>query len=373
MNELKTLQVEALTYSDTFEAAVDRNFRNRPSHRADDAGHYNVEKMIAKYGGKLIRSRQEYITSPSGMTVQLQWGSLCFELEKDLFVTLLVKGNSISRGRVEDEFKVTVTADTPKRAAETLAKLRKDFNSQIEHHGPGFFIMTGGRRPERAPLEDSHRLSQEQLILHYGPDFSKWCAEFLTGLNEPGISVLCGETGTGKTSFIRHVMSALCETHRFYFVPVDNFGLLTSGSLSDFWKSEQREHPAASKVLVLEDAETLLREREEAGSPVSSILNLTDGLMTQFVKLHLIATLNCKRKSLDKALLRPGRLRFFRDFGRVPQAQALEIAKRYGLNITRQEDYSLAEIFASEKFKDHTSGAVKEKGAFGFAPRRHGK
>jgi hypothetical protein len=363
----RVLQVETINYTDTFDYIVSRQFRNRPTHRAEDTACYDIDSMVKAYQDKLIRSRQEYVPSPSGLTTQLRWASLCFELEQDLFVVVLAKNNASARARTVDEFKITVTTLSPQRAAETLASLRNKFIPKVEHHGPGFFIMTGtSRRAEWAPLEETHRLNQEQLSLHYGEEASKWAVDFVSGLNETGISILCGEAGTGKTSFLRHVMSVLCETHRFYFVPVDNFGLLTSGSLTDFWKGEQREHPDAAKVLVLEDAETLLRERDEEGSPVSTILNLTDGLMTQFIKLHLVATLNCKRSALDKALLRPGRLRFFRDFPRLTHAQAMQIAQHYGLKLAKHSDYSLAEIFASEKFSERTSGAVKEKRPIGF-------
>jgi SpoVK/Ycf46/Vps4 family AAA+-type ATPase len=159
-------------------------------------------------------------------------------------------------------------------------------------------------------------------------------------------------------------------THRFYFVPVDNFSLLASGSLTEFWKAEQRDHPTAAKVLVLEDAETLLRERDsDERNPVSSILNLTDGLMTQFIKVHLVATLNSKRDQLDKALLRPGRLRFFRNFERIPRERAERLAKHYGLKLGDRTKFSLAELFASEKFQSNTSGAVKNRGPIGFASK----
>jgi SpoVK/Ycf46/Vps4 family AAA+-type ATPase len=225
-----------------------------------------------------------------------------------------------------------------------------------------------GRRPQRAPLEEKHALNPVQLALHYGEEFPDWASDFLQNLSEPGISILRGDAGTGKTSFIRHAMCALAKTHRFYFVPVDNFSLLSSGSLTEFWKSEQRGFPSASKVLVLEDSETLLSERgHEKNSPVAALLNLTDGLMTQFVRLHLICTLNCKMEDVDPALLRPGRLRFFKNFEHIPRDRAIRIAKHYDLKLSEKADFTLAEIFASPKFHKNTSGAYKEKGPIGFS------
>jgi hypothetical protein len=293
---------------------------------------------------------------------------LCFQLEDSLFLTLMAKGNSVLRGRTgEDEYKITVTAGSPEKAASTLSDLRREFLERNDAQGPSFFIMTGGRRAQRAPLENTHLLDARRLALHYGEEFPAWAGEFLRNLNEPGISILRGETGTGKTSFLRHAMCSLAKTHRFYFVPVDNFDLLSSGSLTEFWKAEQRDYPSASKALVLEDAETLLSERDhQKKSPVAALLNLTDGLMTQFIKLHLICTLNCKVDDVDQALLRPGRLRFFKNFERIPRHRAIRLAEELHLNLSDQTDFTLAEIFASPNFSKNTSGAFKDKAPVGF-------
>ncbi|HUS35065.1 MAG TPA: AAA family ATPase [Verrucomicrobiae bacterium] len=363
------LQVEALTYSESIDGIVDKHFRGRPSHRAEDNAAYDINKIVEVHGARLLRSRQEYLPTASGLEAALQWASLCFELEPDVFVTILSKGNSYNRSTSEPEYKVTVVANTPQRAAEAMVAFKKEFSRRQDSDGPGFFIMTNGRELQRAPLEEKHKLDDATLDLLYGEEFGKWARSFTTGLDESGISILCGEPGTGKTSFLRHVMSVLSATHRFYFVPVDNFGILSSGNLTEFWKTEHRAYPSARKVLVLEDAETLLRDRESEHNAVSSILNLTDGLMTELVKVHLLATLNCKRDTLDKALMRPGRLRFFRDFGRIEAARAREIAARFGLTLPEDETghgYTLAEIFASEKFEEKTAGAKKAKRPIGF-------
>jgi hypothetical protein len=364
----KVLQVETLTYTGTFDSIVERRFRGLPIHRAEDTGRYDIAKMVEKYGQKLFRSRQEYLPAPSGFSTHPAWAYLCFEFDENVFVTILAKGNAAVRSRDgEDEYTVTVAATNPQSAALTLSHLRKEFLGVSDAQGPAFFIMTG-RRTQRAPLEDKHFLDPTRLALHYGEEFAEWAAEFLQNVSEPGISIFRGEAGTGKTSFIRHAMCALAKTHRFYFVPVDNFGLLSSGALTEFWKSELRDFPSASKVLVLEDSETLLSERgHEKASPVAALLNLTDGLMTQFIRLHLVCTLNCKTEDMDPALLRPGRLRFFKNFERIPRDRAIRLAEHYGLTLPNRADFTLAEIFASPSFGKNTSGAYKEKGPIGFS------
>jgi ATP-dependent 26S proteasome regulatory subunit len=64
-----------------------------------------------------------------------------------------------------------------------------------------------------------------------------------------------------------------------------------------------------NSILIIEDAETVLRKREvgHAGT-ISSILNITDGLLSDCLNISIIATFNTDLKTLDDALLRHGRL-----------------------------------------------------------------
>lgn len=367
----KSHLVEAFTSSESFDSLVDRHFRGKPHHRAEDTGPFAIPEMVADHGSKLLRSRQEYVMAPSGLSSVPLWASLCFQLDENVFVTATAKGNASARERAsEEEFKLCVTADTCERAGKELAALREKYLPKNDVNGPSFFILTRqSRRAQRAPLESHFLLNRNTLALHYGEEFVSWSDSFLNGLGQPGISLLRGEPGTGKTYYLRHVMSALQETHRFYFVPVDNFDLLSSGSLAEFWKKEQQAFPSASKVLVLEDAETLLLQRSvDNRAAVSSILNLTDGLMNQYIKLHLICTLNCKPEDLDSALMRPGRLRFFHNFERVPAERARRVAALHGVELADKSDYTLAELFSPATFEQNTKGSQKTR-KVGFGVR----
>ena len=66
-------------------------------------------------------------------------------------------------------------------------------------------------------MEQPSPLHDEDLVLHYGPDFPSWEASLTARLSEhpTGIALLRGEPGTGKTSFIRRLMGTLQSTHRF--------------------------------------------------------------------------------------------------------------------------------------------------------------
>jgi ATP-dependent 26S proteasome regulatory subunit len=61
---------------------------------------------------------------------------------------------------------------------------------------------------------------------------------------------------------------------------------------------------------------------------VAAILNLTDGLLADFLRLHIICTINCASSDIDPALLRPGRLLCHRIFSRLNYADALRLRLR---------------------------------------------
>lgn len=359
---------EVITSAEAFDSPLFRAFRGGPFHRAADTAEYAAGKMVEEMKDKLIRSRQELLVSPSGTTRKLFWSSLLFHLEGDVFVVMHLKTNRYGAEREsQDIYEVVVTARNPELAAHTLEKLRRAYSDAPQEDGPTFFLLTSTHgRLQRGELAPADQLDREQLALHYGDDMPDWVQEFAQGLSEPGLSILRGDPGTGKTSFLRHVMLTLQTTHRFYFVPVDSFDILSSSSLSEFWRKQQREHPNAKKVLVLEDAEILLQSRGSGkGSGISAILNVSDGLMKQVVQAHVLCTLNCSTDELDKAALRPGRLKFFRNFDRIPRARAKILAARHNLKLPDQQEYTLAEIFAGDEFMRH-AGAVERKPRMGF-------
>jgi ATP-dependent 26S proteasome regulatory subunit len=79
---------------------------------------------------------------------------------------------------------------------------------------------------------------------------------------------------------------------------------------------------------------------------VSAILNISDGMLADFLSLQIICTINCSAADIDPALLRPGRLLCHRVFGRLDYPQAARLAERLGRKLPQAPDYSLAEVFA---------------------------
>lgn len=245
--------------------------------------------------------------------------------------------------------------------------LRKTFSA--DQDAPGFFMVRNIRSPQRIPLKPEYALSDEMLDLHYGTKFAEWTASFAAGLGQNGLSILRGKPGTGKTSFLRHLIYTLTETHRFYYLPVDSFGLLQA-QMTDFLASERRKSEDAVFVLVLEDAEQLLlNRRSHRDGLASTLLNFTDGFIGDMVKAHLICTINGDVKDLDDAVLRPGRQRFFREFDLLAWPEAEALAAKLNITLTEKRGYSLAELYHFRDTQDSTLLREKKIGPIGFNAR----
>ncbi len=141
--------------------------------------------------------------------------------------------------------------------------------------------------------------------------------------------------------------AGLESTHRFYYVPQKAEQVLASSNMVEFWVEESKRSAEPGKIVIFEDAEALLMNRGcDSRSQVSSLLNIADGLLGEFFKVHLICTLNCEIEKLDPAIIRPGRLVGIHEFRRLNKEQAAQLAAAKRIHLNDQPDYSLSEIYA---------------------------
>lgn len=361
------LLIENVFEKETTESFVERHFRVRSVHRCRFVAEFDVDTIVDQYAADLVRSAQELQPNPSGTGMAPKWTMLLFKRSPLLFWYFVIKSNTAYGAKEpEKEFTLLVMADSAQKAAEEALMLQKHFVTSDD--APGFFLLRDLKHPKRIPLKPEYALSTEMLDLHYGPGFADWAGRFANGLAQNGLPILRGKPGTGKTSFLRHLIYTLAATHRFYYLPVDAFHLLQE-RMADFLSMERKRYSSAVFVLVLEDAEqVLLNRRDHRDGLASSLLNFTDGFIGDMVEAHLVCTINSEVKDLDAAVLRPGRQRFFREFDLLEWHHAMALAQRLGITLSEQRSYSLAELYHFKDLLNQNLLHGPTKPAIGFAP-----
>lgn len=149
------------------------------------------------------------------------------------------------------------------------------------------------------------------------------------------LMLLHGEPGTGKTSIIKKLM---CDNPDVEFIYFD-FNLLTSFGDSKIFNFLM-EH--TNHVLIIEDCEKLFTDRSAGNTYLNSMLNLTDGIIGEAFATKFICTFNCPPSSIDKAVLREGRLSLIYEF------KKLELEKVKEFIPTATKPMTLAEIYINE-------------------------
>lgn len=193
------------------------------------------------------------------------------------------------------------------------------------------------------------------LELNYGKKFLEVDKTIQERLVEKpnGLFMFHGPPGTGKTTYIKYLASKLKRD--FIYIPTT--------MIENFTSDPNCLHTLIQKpnsVIILEDAEKAILKRHGDGmdsSAVSSLLNLSDGILSDILKTSVIVTYNCPKQDIDDALKRKGRLQAEYEFAALSVEDAKKLAKslKYPKKFIEEkitEPLSISDIYNLEKDVD---------------------
>ena len=332
---------------------------------------YNDQYYSNKYS-KIITNKQ---------VIKLEDGYIC-----DLTIQItddIIESENYTKSGLKDndelvtDVKILIPSKSDKLIIEKIIKVFK--KSIIDCKNKRIIIemiaMDRGELYTENFYLDDNFVDMQFPDLHYGEGFEVFYDKLLKKLQKDtkGLVLLHGVPGSGKTVLIRQLLKDLTkeDANILYFSPM-MVSSITDPSFINFITNWATGNDNKKGILLIEDADPLLETRSNGRNiGISNLLNLTDGLLNDILKIQIIATFNTKISNLDEALLRPERLIARKEFKSLPKVdvykliEAVEISKekvdKYFADNPKVCEMTLAEIYALKKDNEIIEHDVKTK------------
>lgn len=259
---------------------------------------------------------------------KVSYGEVVFVLDNRCLICIGGRSSSV-------EILFSGKPDEARLLAESIRKFRQRSTESIINA-----LVMGRDGLSLAPLE----LRKQKCSVHKNYNDDLVClheniVHALRKKNTSGLTLFYGVPGTGKSTYIRHLISRIKK--RIIFISPRLAGNMDDPQIT----SLLIENP--NTVIIIEDAEDLLVSRDaESNSGISMLLNLTDGLLGASLGIQFICTFNTHLSNIDNALLRKGRLTTLYEFKPLSEVKSKALLSDLGIkDYTPSQPMTLAELY----------------------------
>lgn len=176
---------------------------------------------------------------------------------------------------------------------------------------------------------------------NYNEDFYDLNPKIIDDLSgdKSGVHIFHGVPGSGKSTYIKYLINNVKK--KFIYCPSS-----VTFQLSDPNFIRLMVRHGEKCVLIIEDAEeALVGQGSNRNSAVTNLLNLSDGIIGDVLRIQIITTFNTDFKNIDPAILRKGRLLSLYEFKELETEKAQSLLTSLGSQDIITKPMSLADIY----------------------------
>jgi ATPase family associated with various cellular activities (AAA) len=280
--------------------------------------------LIKDSGGRMLKSyKNEYI----------------FSWKDHSYVSMYYyeKTNNVTiTGQFTNDSLLSVSRTLDK---EYVSKIKKNLIFSIIRNSYGLAISSMG--------DGSSPLIKDNYLPEVLEDVDYVISSFTKTPPGGRICILNGEPGTGKTFLIKNILQRMDVV--FLIVPSNLIDSLDKPEFMPLLINVKNDHEKAI-VMIIEDGDACLVPRNGSNmSTISSLLNLSDGILGSIIDIKMIISTNAEIKEMDEAIMRPGRLCKNIHVGALPYEQAnkryQDLMKDSNVELEYKKFYTLAEVY----------------------------
>lgn len=217
------------------------------------------------------------------------------------------------------------------------------------------WIYSGDGNSVNVPLNRDRLPCAEMYPFLNGESLESYYERYMA--SSANILLLIGPPGTGKTTFIRGLLS---HTNTSAMVTYDAAILEKDYLFARFIEDD-------ASVMVLEDSDAFLKSRSDGNTMMHRFLNVGDGLVTTKGKKMIFSTNLPSIRDIDSALIRPGRCFDVVEFKPLSLHDAKKLAEKLGGKVPEVKagevvEFSIAEIFNTQTHDAKTSTSNRKVG-----------
>jgi hypothetical protein len=301
------MKFNALLNDDVLKTVIEASFKETIHYYYFTA--FKKVANIIEIDGLLSEGLQDYLSEKFELTLDSYLAINKFDLDTktfntSMFIAIIEKYEFILA--LEDDGSLLLfypSGDSHQTHKDFCLELNEKFSDRLKK-GPEILLLQKSNYLHFETV--SIKVSNIDLSKNYNNDIieiDKLIIEELNKNDNKGLFLLHGKPGTGKTSYLRHLITIIKNKPIIYISPeiALNIG---APEFIQLLLSKQ------NSIIIIEDAEVLLVNRDVGGGnlAIANLLNLSDGLLADCLNIQIICTFNTNLKNIDKALLRKGRL-----------------------------------------------------------------